>query len=42
MNTYPIAAMGSSKNKELANAFIAMVTGSEGKRVLGDAGFGAL
>lgn len=42
VNTYPIAAMGSSKNKELANAFIAMVTGSEGKRVLGDAGFGAL
>nr|CAA71776.1 molybdate-binding periplasmic protein [Paenarthrobacter nicotinovorans] len=42
VNTYPIAAMGSSKNKELANAFIAMVTGSAGKRVLGDAGFGAL
>jgi len=39
-NTYPIATVGSSKNKELANAFIGVVTGSEGKKVLGDAGFG--
>ncbi|MFC9353217.1 molybdate ABC transporter substrate-binding protein [Arthrobacter sp. NPDC057013] len=40
VNTYPISTVGSSKNKELAKAFIAMVTGSEGKKVLSDAGFG--
>jgi molybdate transport system substrate-binding protein len=40
VNTYPIATVGTSKNKELAHAFIAMVTGSEGQKVLGDAGFG--
>ncbi|MDQ0620511.1 molybdate ABC transporter substrate-binding protein [Arthrobacter globiformis] len=39
-NTYPIATVGSSKNKELAKAFIAMVTGTEGRKVLSDAGFG--
>lgn len=40
VNTYPIATVGSGKNKELAKAFIAMVTGSEGRKVLSDAGFG--
>lgn len=40
VNTYPIAAVRSSKSKELAGAFMALVTGSEGKKVLGDAGFG--
>ncbi|GAB2716680.1 molybdate ABC transporter substrate-binding protein [Arthrobacter bambusae] len=40
VNTYPIGAVGTSKNKDLATAFIALVTGSEGKKVLGDAGFG--
>lgn len=40
VNTYPIATVGTSKNKELAQAFIAAVTGSEGKKVLSDAGFG--
>ncbi|MFF2315933.1 molybdate ABC transporter substrate-binding protein [Arthrobacter sp. NPDC058097] len=40
VNTYPIATMGSSKNKELAKAFLAMVTGNEGRKVLSDAGFG--
>jgi molybdate transport system substrate-binding protein len=40
VNTYPIAAVGSNSNKELAKAFIAMVTGSEGRKVLNDAGFG--
>lgn len=40
VNTYPIATVGSSKNKELAKAFIAMVSGSKGKKVLSDAGFG--
>ncbi|NYD78073.1 molybdate ABC transporter substrate-binding protein [Arthrobacter cupressi] len=40
-NTYPIATVENSKNKELAKAFIELVTGSEGRKVLGDAGFGA-
>jgi molybdate transport system substrate-binding protein len=40
VNTYPIATVGSSKNKEQAKAFIAMVTGTEGRKVLSDAGFG--
>ena len=40
VNTYAIATVGSSKNKELAAAFVALVTGAEGKKVLGDAGFG--
>lgn len=40
VNTYPIAAVGSSQSKELAAAFMALVTGSEGRKVLGDAGFG--
>lgn len=40
VNTYPIATVGTSKNKDLARAFIAMVTGSAGQKVLGDAGFG--
>jgi molybdate transport system substrate-binding protein len=40
VNTYPIATVGSSQNKELAQAFIAAVTGAEGKKVLSDAGFG--
>lgn len=41
INTYPIGTVGNSKNKDLATAFIALVTGSDGKEVLGDAGFGA-
>lgn len=40
INTYPIATVGSSKNKELAAAFIANVTSEAGKKVLMDAGFG--
>ncbi|MDR6989678.1 molybdate transport system substrate-binding protein [Paenarthrobacter nitroguajacolicus] len=40
VNTYPIATVGSSQNKELAAAFIAAVTSEAGKKVLGDAGFG--
>ncbi|MET4622225.1 molybdate transport system substrate-binding protein [Arthrobacter sp. 2762] len=40
VNTYPIATVGTSKNKELARAFIAMVTGRDGRKVLSDAGFG--
>lgn len=41
VNTYPIATVGSSRNKELAAAFIAMVTGADGRKTLGAAGFGA-
>ncbi|MGO4192500.1 molybdate ABC transporter substrate-binding protein [Arthrobacter sp. YAF17] len=40
VNTYPIAAVRTSKNKELAAAFIAAVTGPEGRRILSGAGFG--
>jgi molybdate transport system substrate-binding protein len=40
VNTYPIATVRSSKNKELAAAFSALVTGADGKKVLADAGFG--
>lgn len=42
VNTYPIAAVRTSRNKDLAAAFIAAVAGSEGKKALGDAGFGTL
>ncbi|BAS11294.1 molybdate-binding protein [Arthrobacter sp. Hiyo4] len=42
VNTYPIAPVGSSRSKELAAAFIAMVTGADGQKTLGEAGFGAL
>jgi len=41
VNTYPIATVGSSRNKELAAAFIAMVTGADGQKTLSAAGFGA-
>ena len=40
VNTYPIAAVRTSKNKELAAAFIAAVTGPDGRRLLSGAGFG--
>ena len=41
VNTYPIATVGSSRNKERAAAFIAMVTGADGQKTLSAAGFGA-
>lgn len=40
VNTYPIATIGTSKNKDLAQAFIAAVTGDQGQKILNDAGFG--
>ena len=40
VNKYPIAALKGSRNKELAAAFVALVTGAEGKQLLTDAGFG--
>jgi molybdate transport system substrate-binding protein len=39
VNTYPIATLAASKNKGLAQQFVAAVTGPEGQRVLADAGF---
>ncbi|MBG0739292.1 molybdate ABC transporter substrate-binding protein [Paeniglutamicibacter antarcticus] len=40
VNTYPIATVAGSTHKELAAAFIALVTGPAGQRVLLAAGFG--
>lgn len=40
VNTYPIAAVGSGTRQDLAAGFIGLVTGSEGRRILGAAGFG--
>lgn len=41
VTTYPIAALRTGRDKDLAAAFIAAVTGSEGRTVLLEAGFGA-
>ena len=40
MNSYPIAALADSRNKAAAAAFLDLVTGAEGREVLGQAGFG--
>jgi molybdate transport system substrate-binding protein len=40
VNNYPIVALTGSKNQAVAKAFIEMVTGPEGQKVLQDAGFG--
>lgn len=39
VNSYPIAPVATSANKELGAAFIASVTGAEGRKILADAGF---
>jgi molybdate transport system substrate-binding protein len=39
VNTYPIGALADSKNAELAQDFIDLVTGEAGQQVLADAGF---
>jgi molybdate transport system substrate-binding protein len=39
VNTYPIAALGDSRDAALAADFVALVTGAEGQKVLADAGF---
>jgi molybdate transport system substrate-binding protein len=39
VNTYPIASLTASKNKDLAKEFVALVTGTDGQQVLSDAGF---
>lgn len=41
VNSYPIATTASARNKELARQFVALVTGSHGRKVLAEAGFGA-
>ena len=40
VNVYPIAVLAASKNKDLATAFVQLVTSAEGQQVLADAGFG--
>ena len=40
VNTYPIAVVKASKTADVAQAFVDLVTGSEGREVLADAGFG--
>lgn len=40
VNTYPVATLRGSRNKELAAAFTAMVTGPDGTKLFTDAGFG--
>lgn len=39
VNQYPIAALKSSKNLDLATEFTELVTGTQGQQVLADAGF---
>lgn len=40
VNTYPIAVVKASKTADVAQAFVDLVTGSDGRKVLADAGFG--
>jgi molybdate transport system substrate-binding protein len=39
VNTYPIGALADSKNKDLAQQFVDLVTGDAGQQILADAGF---
>ena len=39
VNTYPVAVLADSKNKDLARQFVDLVTGDAGQQVLADAGF---
>ena len=41
INHYPIAAVNTSQSPQVAQAFIALVTGEQGQKTLRDAGFGA-
>jgi len=40
VNTYPIAKVAPSRNKDLAESFIGLVAGAEGRAILSEAGFG--
>jgi molybdate transport system substrate-binding protein len=39
VNTYPIGPLADSKNKDLAEEFVDLVTGDAGQQILADAGF---
>ena len=41
VNTYPVVALKDSREPALAAQFVDLVTGERGRKVLGDAGFGA-
>ncbi|MEO8221277.1 MAG: molybdate ABC transporter substrate-binding protein [Specibacter sp.] len=41
VNLYPITAVNTSKVPDIAQGFMSLVTGTEGQKVLQDAGFGA-
>jgi molybdate transport system substrate-binding protein len=41
VTTYPISVLGTTRHQELADAFVALVTGADGRSALGDAGFAA-
>ncbi len=40
VNSYPIATLKATKNLAAAQAFVALVTGAQGRQLLSDAGFG--
>ena len=40
VNDYPVATVAGSDEAELAQAFVDLVLGEEGRQVLADAGFG--
>ena len=40
VNTYPVATLASGRQADLAGQLVQLVTGSEGRKVLADAGFG--
>ncbi|NUS36176.1 MAG: molybdate ABC transporter substrate-binding protein, partial [Pseudarthrobacter sp.] len=40
VNTYPIAATSTGRNKATVSAFLDLVAGAEGQKVLAEAGFG--
>ena len=39
VNVYPVAVLAGSKNADLAQQFVDLVTGDRGQQVLADAGF---
>lgn len=41
VTTYPISVLGTTTHQELADAFVALVTGADGRSALTDAGFAA-
>jgi molybdate transport system substrate-binding protein len=41
VNRYPVAVVSETEEQQLAEEFVELVTGTEGRRLLADAGFGA-